>query len=68
MIDVWASWFELHRAGGRVAGMPDPGGGQFGAAGDFDTLLPAACCPPTIRSSPLSTPADVLRSTWTRLR
>jgi hypothetical protein len=31
----------LCRAGERALGLPDPSGGRFDAAGDFDRLLPA---------------------------
>jgi hypothetical protein len=31
---------ELHCAGEQVTGLPDPNGGRFDAAGDFDSLLP----------------------------
>ncbi|WP_395695348.1 hypothetical protein [Nocardioides sp.] len=29
----------LHRDGERLSGLPDPNGGSFAAAGDFDELL-----------------------------
>ncbi|WP_433300419.1 hypothetical protein ACQP2F_08980 [Actinoplanes sp. CA-030573] len=32
----------LHRAGQQLTMLPDPDGGSFDAAGDFDRLLPAA--------------------------
>ena len=32
---------ELRLAGEQIRALPDPGGGSFDAAGDFDRLLPA---------------------------
>ena len=31
---------ELRRDGGQVRALPDPSGGTFDAAGDFDRLIP----------------------------